>query len=107
MMRFCTILLLATALATPAAAQGRAGCPPGLAKKSPACVPPGLAGKSWRTGDRYDGPWVPVDWWRYDLPRPRPGEAWIRVGDDVVVRVDDDTRAIVDILRLATVVLSN
>jgi hypothetical protein len=29
------------------------------------------------------------------------------VSDDVVVRVNDDTRAIIDIIRLATVVLGN
>lgn len=28
------------------------GCPPGLAKKSPACVPPGQAKKMWNEGER-------------------------------------------------------
>ena len=107
MMRILTILLLSAALASPAAAQGRNGCPPGLAKKSPACVPPGQVGKAWREGDRYDGPWAPIEWWEYDLPRPRANETWVRVSDDVVVRVNDDTRAIIDIIRLATVVLGN
>jgi len=101
------LILAALALGSaPAAAQGPAHCPPGLAKKSPPCVPPGLA-KSWRMGDRYDGPWSPVDWRRYDLPRPGRGESWVRVGDDVIIRVNDDTRAIVDIIRLAGVVLTN
>lgn len=90
----------------PGAARGSDHCPPGLAKKNPPCVPPGLA-KSWREGERYDGIWRPVDWQRYDLPRPGRGETWVRVTDDVIVRVNDETRAIVDIMRLAGVVLSN
>lgn len=103
------VLILAAVLAAgapPATAQGRAGCPPGLAKKTPPCVPPGQA-KTWRLGERYDGPWEPLRWWRHDLPRPGPGETWVQVADDVIVRVSDDTRAIIDIIRLAGVVLSN
>jgi Ni/Co efflux regulator RcnB len=107
MMRLLTILLVTAALAAPAAAQGRNGCPPGLARKSPACVPPGQAKKMWREGDLYDGPWAPVDWWEYDLPRPRAGETWVRVGDDLAVRVDDVTRAVVQIIALAAAVLGN
>jgi hypothetical protein len=90
----------------PASAGGPGHCPPGLAKKNPPCVPPGLA-KTWREGDRYDGPWRPVEWWRYDLPRPARDETWVRVTPDLIVRVNDDTRAIVDVIRLAGVVLSN
>jgi hypothetical protein len=98
--------LAATALLSqPAVAQGPAHCPPGLAKKNPPCVPPGQA-KSWSVGDRYDGRWDRVDWWRYDLPRPGRTESWVRVGD-VILRVDDQTRAILDIVRLAAVVLGN
>jgi hypothetical protein len=101
------LILAALALGpVPASAQGPGHCPPGLAKKNPPCVPPGLA-KSWREGDRYDGPWNPVDWRRYDLPRPRGDETWVRVTDDVIMRVNDETRAIVDIIRLAGVVLSD
>ncbi len=44
------LALAALPLALPAAAQPK-GCPPGLAKKSPACVPPGLAKKGVQTGD--------------------------------------------------------
>jgi hypothetical protein len=108
MTRLLFVLSIAAASVAPlpAAAQGPGHCPPGLAKKNPPCVPPGQA-KAWRTGDRYDGPWDRVDWRRHDLRRPAPGESWIRVGDDLVLRVDDDTRAIVDIIRLAGVVLSN
>lgn len=108
MTRMLPALILAalTIGPAPALAQGPAHCPPGLAKKNPPCVPPGQA-KSWREGDRYDGPWSPADWRRHDLPRPRGGETWVRVTDDLVLRVNDETRAIVDIVRLAAVVLSN
>jgi hypothetical protein len=108
MTRIVSALLLAALPLAPTsvAAQGPGHCPPGLAKKNPPCVPPGQA-KNWRMGDRYDGPWRPVDWWRYDLPRPNGGETWVRVTDDVLVRVDEGTRAIIDIIRLADVVLSN
>jgi hypothetical protein len=110
--RLPALLLAALALAplalvpAPAAARGPDLCPPGLAKKNPPCVPPGLA-RSWRAGDRYDGAWREADWWRYDLPRPGRGETWLRVTDDVVLRVNDETRAILDIMRLGGVVLSN
>jgi Ni/Co efflux regulator RcnB len=108
MTRMLAALILSAVALSPfaAAAGGPSHCPPGLARKNPPCVPPGQA-KSWRMGERYDGPWSPVDWWRHDLPRPDRGETWMRVGPDVVVRVDDATRAIVDVVRLAGVVLSN
>jgi hypothetical protein len=108
MIRSLAIAILAAAVAAPGplAAQGPGHCPPGLAKKNPPCVPPGQA-KRWGAGDYYDGPWDPVDWRRHDLPRPGRGETWVRVGDDVIVRVDDDTRAILDIIRLAGAVLSD
>ena len=48
MTRTLALILAATAAfqlsAAPLSAKDR-GCPPGLAKKSPACVPPGLAKK--------------------------------------------------------------
>lgn len=97
------VIAAALALAVPGAAlaKGPDHCPPGLAKKNPPCVPPGLA-KKWRVGDRYDGDWDPVrDWRRYDLSRPRRGEDWIRVSDDVMLRVDDETRMVISIIRLA------
>ena len=57
-----------------------AGCPPGLAKKNPRCIPPGQAkklarGQHWRNayGDRYGFRQIPYDLrQRYDLdPRDR------------------------------------
>lgn len=85
------------------AAQPSRHCPPGLAKKNPPCVPPGQA-KQWKLGDRYDGDWRDAEWWRYGLPRPRPGEHWIRVGD-VILKVDDETRLVLDIVRLTAELL--
>jgi hypothetical protein len=91
MTRRLTPLILAAALAAPlpAAAKGPAHCPPGLAKKIPACIPPGLAGTT--------------------RAEPRPGDSgpWVRVTENVVVRVTDGSRALIDIIRLADVVLSD
>lgn len=140
------------------------GCPPGLAKKSPACVPPGLAKKGvkrekyegrhydrgghidyddddryrhddyvydrWRRGDRlprdryvileegdrviFQGREYLVvdtdngtvlrrgdDWYR--LPRYDDSE-YVRVGD-AILRVDRETKAVIDLIRLADLIL--
>ena len=51
---------------------GRGGCPPGLAKKSPRCIPPGQAKKQFNVGQRlpfgYNG-FTPYDRIPYDLRR--------------------------------------
>lgn len=81
-----------------------AGCPPGLAKKSPACVPPGQA----RDHDRYgrnvgdrlrweDYPRI-TDLGRYRL-EGRDGWRYYRDGDRVF-RVDSDTRRILAVMEL-------
>jgi hypothetical protein len=62
--------LLATLPAVPALANPAvpAGCPPGLAKKSPPCVPPGQARKGvilWKPGD-----FVPPDRISHWIVRP-------------------------------------
>jgi hypothetical protein len=50
---FLATLAALTLAADPAEARGAAGhCPPGLAKKNPPCVPPGLARRG--GGERYD-----------------------------------------------------
>ncbi|MGF6860162.1 hypothetical protein ABIE69_000720 [Rhodobacteraceae bacterium MBR-64] len=82
-----------------------ANCPPGLAKKSPACVPPGQA-KKWRVGDRYDGSGHLIDdYHRYNLPPLRRNEAWYRVGD-TFIRIDRDTRDILQLVEAAARVLN-
>lgn len=112
------------------------GCPPGLAKKDPPCVPPGLAnrgdgGDSYDDfADRYDrgdyrvlrtGDIVTVngrdyvvvrtgdrivlrrddDW--FDLPGSR--DEYVRIGDSLI-RVDPKTRAAIEIVRLADLLLN-
>jgi hypothetical protein len=75
MRRFLLALLAASAALSlgPGAAladRGRDGhCPPGLAKKNPPCVPPGLArrggsdhGNDWRDDDWRDDDWRDDDW---------------------------------------------
>lgn len=100
-------LLLATAAAfqlsaDPALAKNTRDCPPGLAKKSPACVPPGLAKKGvtardyeeMRHGDD-DDDYVYDRWRRGDhLPPDRyvvlqEGDRVIFEGEDYIV-VDTD-----------------
>jgi hypothetical protein len=90
-------------------------CPPGLAKKSPACVPPGLARAGeddhdddhhhhwdYRVGEVIDGDYV-------ILRRPErygldPNGRYFRVGDNVY-RVDRDTRAVLQIIGGLAVLL--
>lgn len=104
----------------------RAFCPPGLAKKSPACVPPGQAKKYRRDDDR--------DWHDRDRGDWRDGDRhYYRVGDriddrfvyidnpyrygldpdyyyyrslDRVFRVDPDTRRILAIVGLVDALLN-
>lgn len=154
---FFLMLTAITALAlSPAPSYAKdKGCPPGLAKKSPACVPPGLAKKGaasdqngdrshrdrdryeddyvydrWRRGDRlpgdryvilaegdrviFDGQEYVVvdthngtvlrrgsDWYR--LPRHDDSE-YVRVGD-AILRVDRETKAVIDLIRLVDLIL--
>ncbi|SDZ28551.1 hypothetical protein SAMN05444004_109105 [Jannaschia faecimaris] len=113
------IIMLATAALTlaplPALADGTRGngnsqnrvanpsnghCPPGLAKKNPPCVPPGQARQAgYRVGDRLDRDYVILSRDRYRLPPLRDGEAYVRVGNQVL-RLDRDERIILDIVDL-------
>ena len=112
------------------------GCPPGLAKKTPACVPPGLAKKGvtaedWanrgdddyevgdRLGDDYEilrvGDRVIFDGEEYvvvstdgrtilkrgdDYYRLPKDGSYVRVGDSFI-RVDPETKAVIEIIQLA------
>lgn len=92
------------------------GCPPGLAKKSPACIPPGQAKKIYR-GDR-DGDIVIhvgdiFDWdrghrvrypGRYGLD-PAPYGSRYAIIDGRLVRVDDSTNKVLNIIRLVDAIL--
>lgn len=89
-------------------------CPPGLAKKSPPCVPPGLAKKRyddddddeevvyrWRRGDYiYDDDYRLIDYPnRYTLPPLRQGERYAIVGNQIV-KINSETGRILDLMRL-------
>lgn len=79
-----------------------ADCPPGLAKKNPPCLPPGLARKYGR-GDIIFGDYRIVRHpGRYGLDA---NETYYRV-DDYVYRVDRDTREVLDLIGAAVRVLN-
>lgn len=80
-------------------------CPPGLAKKTPACVPPGQVGKSypgdgWRVGDvfRVGDYRVIRDPRLYDL-QMRDNWRYYRDGDRAY-RVDSSTQKILAVINL-------
>ena len=81
------------------AAAGPKGCPPGLAKKAVACVPPGQA-KQWQIGaplPRGSG-YVVLDeaeWRRLGLRRPGDGTQYVLV-DDQVLRTNQATREVIE-----------
>jgi len=74
------------------------GCPPGLAKKSPACIPPGLAQKGYYRGGFLspgDAHWIlnPFD---FGLPKPGTGEGYVQIGD-TFVKVNKETFEILNL----------
>ncbi|MDP2062064.1 MAG: hypothetical protein Q8J98_03045 [Phaeovulum sp.] len=86
------------------------GCPPGLAKKNPPCVPPGQVGKGvpadqWlyrdRTGDVVgrDALIFLDDYWRYSLPRLPYGQRYAVVDDRIVV-IDPESYRILQLIRV-------
>ena len=61
-----------------------ADCPPGLAKKSPACIPPGQAKKMFSVGER-----LPEDYYQgYNLPARY--QDWYQDGGQYSYRYNDD-----------------
>lgn len=142
MKHIITTALTALALfATPtdvlAAPKGDKNCPPGLAKKTPACVPPGLAKKGvtaedrgYDIGDRIDEPdyiilqtgdrvifegreYIVVSTSNdtilrrgddiYRLPRDARSD-YVRIGDNFI-KVNRETKEIIDLIRLADLIL--
>lgn len=88
------------------------GCPPGLAKKNPPCVPPGQAKKGvtsaeWlgrdRVGDVIDRDDLIYldDFVRYDLP-PLPFGQRYAVVDDRIVVIDAESYQILQLIRAFT-----
>ena len=86
-------------------AASRAGCPPGLAKKNPPCIPPGLAKRGvgaidaddglYQIGDFIDGDYVILDWPAdYGLD---PYGHYLHVGG-YVYRVNRETRVVLEII---------
>lgn len=90
------------------------GCPPGLAKKSPACVPPGQAKKyRYETRDRirigdsiydYDGYHRIRYPDRYGLDPLRPGERYY-VADGQILRVSEETYEVLAVIRAVSALL--
>lgn len=113
-------------------------CPPGLAKKTPACVPPGLARKGVTSGDWQEdraedldeqpaailksGDVVIIEGEEFIViettsgPVLRKGDGifrlptqdwddYVRIGD-AIVRVDPETKAVIELIRLVDLILS-
>lgn len=107
-----TLMSLAPVMMTGPALADAKGCPPGLAKKNPPCVPPGQAKKGvtadqWldrdRTGDvvrRADLVYLD-DFGRYDLPRLPYGQRYAVVDDRIVV-IDSESYRILSLVRAFT-----
>lgn len=83
---------------------GNGGCPPGLAKKNPSCVPPGQAKKQFAQGQRlpygYRG-FTDYDDLPYDLRqryRLDEDDRYI-YGEDYLYQVDPQTMIVERILR--------
>lgn len=85
---------------TEAGPPGRGFCPPGLAKKNPACMPPGLYKKyhrgdvirDWRSYER-------LSYREYSLPRPGPGHHYIRIGRDAYL-IAEGTQRVIEAINL-------
>lgn len=103
-------VLAALVAAVPAHAGG-GSCPPGLAKKSPACIPPGQAKKSYErqrlgVGDSirdYDYHLIRYPD-RYGLEPLRRGERYYVV-DGRILRVSESTYEVLDVIRAVSALL--
>lgn len=89
-------------------------CPPGLAKKDPACVPPGQVGKSWTAdrlyieGDRLRGDYVliPEDQWDdLSLTPIRDDTVYVVIGNQIV-RVKESNLIVIEPVRILENVLN-
>lgn len=83
-------------------------CPPGLAKKDPACVPPGQVGKSWTpdyvyvAGDRLRGDYVliPQTEWQTLHLTPIEDDTVYVVIDNQIVRIKESNLRVVEPIRI-------
>lgn len=98
----------------PVLAESVKGCPPGLAKKDPACVPPGQVGKSWTPdhvyveGDRISGDYVLVsqDQWDDLSLTPIIDDTVYVVIDNQIVRVRESNLVVIEPIRILEQVLN-
>jgi hypothetical protein len=118
MPRIKTILAASVAALTLAGAPVLAdtvvkACPPGLAKKDPACLPPGQVGKSWTPdyvyveGDRIRGDYVIIpeaEWEELSLT-PIADDTVYVVIDNQIVRVKQSNLVVIESIRILENVL--
>jgi hypothetical protein len=98
-LRSVVVALIAGSLTASTAAAGPKGCPPGLAKKSVPCVPPGQA-KKWQIGEPLPRgiDYVVLDedaWRRLGLRHPGDGRRYVMV-DNQVLRMNQATREVIE-----------
>lgn len=118
MARIKTILAATVAAFTltagPALPDSVKHCPPGLAKKDPACVPPGQVGKSWTPdriyveGDRIRGDYVLIpqdDWDELSLTPYDDGTVYVVI-DNQIVRVKQSNLVVIEPIRILKNVLN-
>jgi hypothetical protein len=103
------LLTVAPFAQTDAAFAGPKGCPPGLAKKNPPCVPPGQVNKGATTkqwvgrthigdvADRDDLIFID-DYTHYELPPLPYGQRYALVDNQIIV-VDTETYAILQLIQ--------
>ncbi len=100
---FATVSAFALTSAPASAQGGPPGpgfCPPGLAKKNPACMPPGLYKKFYR-GDIIprDIGFQRMDYRDYGLRAPRDGHSYVRIGRDAYL-IAEGTRRVIEAINL-------
>ncbi len=97
-------VLLSLSIPTASLAAPKA-CPPGLAKKTVPCVPPGQVGKAsapYAVGDRLTDYVVLTDPQRYKLD---PAGSYYRSGG-YIYRVDPETRKVLDLIGAVSAILN-
>lgn len=120
MKRLAIAATLLTALVSVPVTVEAKGCPPGLAKKSHACIPPGQANKMYRYDDddehehshhRHGTYITDYDYERlryperYGLPPLRPGERYY-IADNQIYRVDSQTYKILNLIGAVSAFLN-
>ena len=75
-------------------------CPPGLAKKNPACMPPGQYKKYYR-GDIIPDfrSYERLRYREYGLPYPGDDRRYIRIGNDVYL-IAEATQRVIEVINL-------